>query len=101
MANWGHAACMSPEIDSCSSQWNIDVFSVKKSPATVPGFSSSGYGFRLLERTMSVLRGYRDRREIFVEQPQVLDRLLELHVGLSAQGLIAIELVHIHVAALQ
>jgi hypothetical protein len=31
------------------------MFQTIKSPATVPGFSSSGYGFGLLEQTMSVL----------------------------------------------
>jgi hypothetical protein len=77
------------------------MFQTIKSPATVPGFSSSGYGFGLLERTMRVLRGHRDRREVFVEQPQVLDCFFELQIGLSAQGPIAIELFHIHVAALE
>ncbi|KQV16690.1 hypothetical protein ASC74_24595 [Pseudomonas sp. Root329] len=50
---------------------------------------------------MSILRRNRDRREIFVEQPQVLDRFLELQVGLPSHGLIAIKPFHIHVAILE
>jgi hypothetical protein len=42
MANWGHAACMSPEIDSCSSQWNIDVSGNKK-----PGDCAGLFKFRI------------------------------------------------------
>ncbi|MHC8294091.1 hypothetical protein [Pseudomonas sp. LB3P58] len=77
------------------------MFQAIKSPAIAPGFSSSGYGFGLLERTMSILRGNRDRRQSFVEQPQVLDRFLELQVGLPAHRLIAIKQLHIRSVGFQ
>lgn len=45
MANCGHAACMSPQIDSCSSQWSIVVPDIKK-----PGEGAGLFKFRLWVR---------------------------------------------------
>ena len=73
----------------------------QKKPAIAGLLSRSRSVFKLLAQLMRVAGGQWNRREIFVEQSQMLNRFLKLQISFAAQRLITIKQLHIQIAAIE